>query len=456
MKISDKIKHIDTHYAVEDIKVNGMPFWPFLKVFYFDSQFVTGGTQTTFSFIEKVKMIRGIFYGFRNWFGKADYLVFSNSDQRKIIDGLWVDKSADFLHKKFKNALHIELPVFAHKPRKQVYYKRVVSHLPLRILENILGKVNRNVTIQGGDVWKSILLKEGGKADINVLGMRFYSQFKVMSLLLKIYRPKKVFMVVPYMKMGYVYACRKNKVEVIEMQHGVINRSHFGYCNFKQIDECLYPNQLLSYGHSVKQVFGLGNITFERSKVHEIGHYYLWLIAHKKKELKAKYRKQYPYKTIVSASLQDDSIGHKLVPFLHEVAQKFPSILFVFSPRKTTIKEYKKMGLAENIMFFTELNVYEVIAISDVHITAFSTCALEAPVLGVANILYNVENKAVEFFSEMLIDDKVNRYVNSVDEFKEAMDILLNTTENQIKKSVEHVIAENFDANFNLWAQKCL
>ena len=133
MDLGAKIKKSDLDYEVEKVKINGKSFWPFFKVFFFDAQYVKGGTQTSFSFIEKVKFAFSMFYGWTNWFGKADYLVFSNSDQRKLVNGKYIDKSADYISLNLPNVLNIELPVFTHFPKSQLKFKNVrlrVRRLP--------------------------------------------------------------------------------------------------------------------------------------------------------------------------------------------------------------------------------------------------------------------------------------------------------------------------------------
>jgi hypothetical protein len=250
MSIGNDIKRIDQEVDVSQMTVNGIAFWPFVKIFVFDQLFVAGGTKKEFGFRSKLKFAFSLFYGFFKWFGKVDYLVFSNSDQRKLFNGKWVDKSADYLHPHLENSLHIELPVFSHYAHKLLPYHRVVSHLPLRVLEQVLGKLVRPKVL-GKKVIQAIQKEVGTDITYHGLAVRFYTQYMVAKWLLKIYRPKKVFMAVPYMKMGYVYAFQSAGITVIEMQHGTIHKSHFGYCNYAILDDKLYPESLLAYGDEV-------------------------------------------------------------------------------------------------------------------------------------------------------------------------------------------------------------
>lgn len=448
MRIDQKIKASDLNFGVAKLKVKGKAFWPFFKVFFFDAQFVQGGTQTTFTLGQKIKFLKSLFYGFFNWFGPVDYLVFSNSDQRKLIDGLYVDKSADFIHQKLANTLHIELPVFIHFPLKLLPYKRVVSQLPLRILEGVYAKLFlKDADVTGVEVAKQLNNDFGTNTDVVAIGKRFYAQYWLMKKLLSWKKPKAVFMAVPYMKMGYVLAAREAGIPVVEMQHGSINKSHFGYVNYTQVNPLLFPSYLFAYGSDTKKVFQDDNITFAEQNVIPIGHYYLHLIQKKDSHSFVGVKPILSANVSISISLQDDSVGKQIVPFMIEVAKRRPGWKIVFIPRKTPRAEYEKMNLPSNIHFLPHLNVYEVIKVCKLHTTAFSTCALEAPTLGKCNILVNIDNKAMEYFSEILNNSQVTTFVNSVSEYIEAVENHVELEEDVIMRSNQAVIRPNFDQN---------
>lgn len=450
MNIEALLKKIDQSYNVEAIKVNGIPFWPFLKVFFFDKLYVDGGTRVSLTLVQKLKFASSLLYGFFNWFGSAKYLVFSNSDQRKLLDGQWIDKSADYLHPYLKNALHLELPVFEHKNRTQLPYKRVVSHLPLRLLEWLFLKLkNSSLSVEGDSVVDELLDEYGVSINATHLARRFYAQYLTAKLLIRVYRPEKVFMAVPYMKMGYVYAFKEVGITVVEMQHGTINKAHFGYCNYKPFDSNLFPDLLFAYGSQVKEVFEGGNFTYVPSKVMSIGHYYLHLISEKGEQIKETASEVFNARINISVSLQDDSVGSKIVPFLTEVARLRPDWNIVFSPRKTPESAYREMGLPPNILFDASLNVYQIIAASDFHTTVFSTCALEAPVLGVRNMLCNIEGKSSAYFKELLTDQSLTLYANKPSEFVALIEKAKPMSREEIQEAIKPVMNNTFKASLN-------
>ena len=317
-----------------------------------------------------------------------------------------------------KNTLHIELPVFTHYSLSKLKFKKVVSHVPLRILEALYVKLFlRTVNLEGKEVLATLNKDFNVSMDGETLGKRFLAQYWMMKTLLAWKKPKAVFAVVSYMKMGYVLAARELGVKVIEMQHGTINKSHFGYANYKNVNPNLFPNYLLAYGEETQETFTEGNITFAPHDVFALGHYYLHLIQKLSLPHSLKIDRVRKSEVSVAVSLQDDSVGSQIVPFLNEVAMQRPLWTFVFVPRKTSQDEYLKLNLSNNIVFLPELNVYEVMHLCEVHSTVFSTCALEAPTLGKPNVLVNIENKSVEYFSTLLIDPQVTRFVDSVGDY---------------------------------------
>ena len=448
MDLGQRIKDVDLNYPVESVKVNGKQFWPFYRVFFFDAQYVKGGTQTSFSFFQKIKFLLSSFYGFFNWFGDVDYLVFSNSDQRKEIDGKLIDKSADYLNLNLSRSLHIELPVFRHFAPHKLPYKRVVSHLPLRFIEAIYSKLFlKKINFEGLEIIDELNKEFGLTVSGEEIGRRFLAQYFVMKLLLKLKKPKTVFMAVPYMKMGYVFAAKESMVKVVEMQHGSINKSHFGYTNYKYFNSDLFPNYILSYGEGAKDVFTDGNVTYTEDRILPIGHYYLHLLAKSAKDNSDLNSKLDSSEVSISVSLQDDSEGSQIVEVLRKVAVKKPNWSIVFVPRKTPQVTYEKMDLPTNIIFAPDLNVYEVMAACDFHTTVFSTCALEAPTLGKPNILVNIGNKSTDYFSAILTDSRVNRYVDSADGFISEIEKGGFPNEMEIKKSNSKVMVSGFDEN---------
>ena len=68
-------------------------------------------------------------------------------------------------------------------------------------------------------------------------------------------------------------------------------------------------------------------------------------------------------------------------------------------------------------MIFKELNVYQTIKQADFHATVYSTCAIEAPALGVPNLLINIEEIAKKHYSDLLTNLDVTQFIETEREF---------------------------------------
>jgi len=71
--------------------------------------------------------IKDMFYGFKNWFGKYDYLFFSYSEQRKLINGRYKNKAMDDLIDKELEKKSLLIEAKNSKRFKKIYTKYVVG-----------------------------------------------------------------------------------------------------------------------------------------------------------------------------------------------------------------------------------------------------------------------------------------------------------------------------------------
>jgi hypothetical protein len=69
--------------------------------------------------------------------------------------------------------------------------------------------------------------------------------------------------------------------------------------------------------------------------------------------------------------------------------------------------------LPSNIRIVTDPNFYELMKYVDIHVTAYSSCAIEAPSMGVRNLLINIGGYAKSYYGHILRDEIVTRYVET-------------------------------------------
>ncbi len=103
---------------------------------------------------------------------------------------------------------------------------------------------------------KSFILENGIKVNTNYAIRKNIAQYKVMYKFFK-KRPeiKHVFLTVSYTNFGLIKACKELGIQVIEIQHGVINTEHYGYNYFYTPQQCQYPDFLLTLGNADCEFF---------------------------------------------------------------------------------------------------------------------------------------------------------------------------------------------------------
>ena len=106
-------------------------------------------------------------------------------------------------------------------------------------------------------------------------------------------------------------------------------------------------------------------------------------------------------------------------------------------------------------MIVESMDVYETILHSDIHVTAYSSCALEAPALGVPNVLVNIENKAYEYYRDIL-SDKTTSYVSTTDEFIKLVSNLPMESAENIQSYHKDVMKPNYEQNIDAFLKKLM
>lgn len=440
------LKEIEHKFSVEKITYKNQPIWPILRVYI--GAYLVFGKQSYQVDKKKVlkQTLRYFFKGFFLWFKKYEYIVISTSDQRRSIEGKWVDRF-DYVPDSYGKGLFIETPINKHYSRKKTPSK-IASQMPIYLLEYIyikLFKVKRR-NFEGYDILEEIFKKY--KIDIqpefNI--KRFFAQKWSMNILLKLLKPKRLFTTVPYTKLGYLATCKKKNVTVIEGQHGVVNNSHFAYSPIKSIDQSLSPDFFFSFGKQEVAVFK-NNAYISSERVIPVGSFYLDFIS---RQTDANYIKQTfknygIYIALVLQDMYDKIFLNFVLPIIKEQKDK----LFILIPRKKTKSYYKEQyQLPENTVFVDERNTYEIIRDCDFHTTINSTTAIEAPVLGTQNILINIQNLSQEYYGEILNKEKITIYCDDKDSYISAINNTKVLPAENIKEESKHLYTSCYAENF--------
>ncbi|RKX54556.1 MAG: hypothetical protein DRP50_04200 [Thermotoga sp.] len=423
------VRKIETNYDVKSIRVQNLEVWPFLRTAYYSAysnKYLFSNGQEKTSLWTKIKRVKNIPYGLKNLFKKYDYLVFSNALERVLADGKYINKLAEFLISELgkERVLLIENPVKGiHFKRSKIATENIISldffHIFSRLPISKLSK--RKLIINNKIILEEINKEYKLNVNYRMLISRFLCCKDLFRIFYRIYKPKSMFISCYYslMNQAAIYAAKKDGIKTIELQHGIINKKHPAYNIFTNLDKSFFPDYLFSFGDYVRDVFDRNNHFIKSKNVVPIGSMYIDYINNEyeapRKTIRMfnNFRKQ--YKKIVAISSQW-IIETKLIRFLKKAASLNKDILYIFVPRDIN-KDYSFAKFPENIIILKGLNVYQVVKEVDFHATVCSTCALEAPALGIPNILINIGGFAKENYLNLLTNQDVTKFVDTEEEF---------------------------------------
>jgi len=436
------IKEVENKYNVSSITVNGVQVWPFLRTAYYFKynefyKFSELNRNKSKNIFAKLKRVKNVFYGLENLTRKYDYLILSDTFEKRLIDNKYIDKIAEYLMFELgkDNVLLIENPANGvHYKRSEISINNIIS-LDLFQVFCYPRLLSKRLDINNEQILKEI--NRTYQLDINylILISSFFCYAKWFDFFYKIYNPKIIFINCYYSlpHQAAIFSANKIGIKTVELQHGIINNKHPAYNVFVKIDKSFFPNYLFVFGDYVKTFFNENNYFIEKDNVLSIGNLYLDYICneYKPSEMVTKLLNDFriKYKKIVAISSQWTVEG-RLIDFLKKSASLSKDILYIFVPRDLS-KDYSRANFPENIIILRNLNIYQIVKEADFHATVNSTCALEAPVLGVPNILININNQAKIYYSDLLTNRNVTRFVDKENEF---VNLILNWQTNSKKE----------------------
>jgi hypothetical protein len=448
MSAIQKLYEIERLHEVDSITINGIKIWSFVRNYV--------GSTVMFKQDRRVRLdghrfwhiAKNLFYGTRNLFSaQYDNLIVSSSDQRKEVNGQYVDRM-DFLEGLLPGRfLHIEFPAPEHYPHPDIPSKHVVSKYVIYLLEAIYGAIKyKKPIIQNEALLKRVLEELEVNENYESLVKKFYCQYRVINWLVRRYGIKRMFIANAYTNMGYVLACKENGCPVVEFQHGIIGPEHCAYNIFKDLGDRLYPDYLLVFGNKEKDIFTKSNHFIGAERVITVGNFYIeHVLAATSSRLLEFEGITNKYKKTVAVSLQD-AFEDEMCKFITEAALLDTSICFIMKPRGRSSAYYDRFALPSNVIFFDSHNTYESIKECDFHTTMTSTTAIESPSLGTRNVLMNINNLAMEYYEETLLAPSTF-FANSPMELIRIINEAENISRESILSSNSEIIGEGYVNN---------
>ena len=471
------LQQIESKYPVETILVNGEQAWPYLRIRYhfaYTAQAVgsygeakavlqTPHASRPLRILRFMRNImRGMRYGFTDWFRRYDYIALTGSRVGRHVRGRWMDPFihpvADEIGARRVLCIETTFP-FPSYVMNQDDSRHTVSS-SLLVLSDLIIRVMRRVfrsrcQVANGEVLARIAADLGLNVDFAALVETYQVQRKTFTWLFRVVRPRAILLTASYGgRQAAIRAAKGLGIKVVEMQHGVIGKEHPGYNLERGFDRAFSPDHLLVFGR--RELATFDDCRFmDRANVHPVGSYLIDLFRAERKLDPQLLERLSGYRMVVGVTLQWTS-ENRLIAFMREAAQLDPDIFYMLIPREPEKQEYADMVLPENVAVIRDKNFYELMAYCDFHTTVNSTCALEAPSLGVQNILVDLEGSARRYYGRVLNDDRVTRFADSPAEYIDIIRAFARLDRDAVCKLHEGFFAPNYRENIRNFVKKYL
>jgi hypothetical protein len=456
------LKDIETRYPVDQVVANGEQVWPYLRIAYFFEY----RKRVALSEDEKppnlngplpqmLKRTKNIFYGLDNWFGKYEYLAFGVTQNRRLVGEEYCDRLLDPIIDELgkDRALYIEFPPQSLYPINKVHTRNIVCYDFIELCARLLSRFTpNNYKIENGSILDRIKKEYSLQINDAKLVKLFDSRRRIHNLILRRIKPKALLLTCYY---GWlqpaIKAAKSLGIKVIEAQHGVIGKEHFAYNVYANLDRSFFPDYLLTFGESELKTFDNSHF-IDQCNVYPVGSFYLEYMRTHRKSDSSIVNKLAGYRKVVGVTLQW-TLENRTVDFVCEAANLDRTICYILIPREIREEQYLSWKLPDNVIVIKDKNFYELMSYVDFHSTVYSTCALEAPSLGVQNILINIDGLSLQYYGDILNDERITSYANTAEELVNAVNSFNKFERDTIAELNKFIIRTNYIENVRSFVQ---
>lgn len=417
------LNRIEKENDVLSISFKGEQIWPFLRIYLMQILGHTNNEKAHKVSSSKVRTIINSLFSYSpiSLFKKHSIWLFNGQERRKKIGNKYVHRVSGFFAQSEISFLDIEKPTFSqkHYKRSEIEELDIVSEGYFILLSHIIERILRfsKLEIEHEEILIKILSTNNIHFDYKYYVRFLWAQKLTIDLILSMtVKPKFVFIECPYPIMGYIWSLKKNGVKIFELQHGVLNSSHYAYI-FRH-NSIFYPDEIWVYGEREKDFFENYN-PFYAKNIKEIG---LYILDRSDKEFTndifKNYRDDYSKVIVFSGQTAVENATHD---FLKDIAKLNPDFLFIYIPRVNTDKLNFTLS---NVIVEYNVNIYEYLKWCDLHVTISSTTCLEASYYKRNTIFYDYQNLATNYYGEYLKNTNGVEYINNASDFRNAVTII--------------------------------
>ncbi len=462
MTIYEKFYEFEKNNDLSKFSINGIWIYPILRLIVFNILFQQKNDRVKGNDINSCinwlkKLIRDIKWNLKNRkINQAEifYCVEAITRRRRkdgLYENIYISPIVERL--KGKKQIVLELPSehinhYSPIPEKEVYY-------PDFDIDKIYFKARKKNTIPNFDVqnFDQLFNFFDVAFDERLLFDRlnkFFLLLNFFSRLLQKYDPKFVIVVnaYDYKKMALIHAAKQKHIPTIELQHGIIYKSHMAYIYPEIVNRDLLPDYLLTYGDYFSNLIRENSLAFETNKVISVGFPYLENVLNKSPDLPDNLVKISKEKFVILITSQW-VIRDQLKNFVLRLESKLSSNFLIFykiHPGEKDIEIVYKEFKNKKIILITDkaISSLELMKIAKIHTTIFSTSYFESLAFELPNILIEMDGYTENV--KEFIDNKTTFLASSPQQYCSLLEQIFNNYE-KVRNFVKSKSINYFSSN---------
>ena len=428
-KLFEEICRIEVEHKLFEKKINGVYFWKLIRFYLFlelskklnlYQEAHPPQKQTENRYIRVLKrLINATFNGPMVDRNNLDMLLFPHERKMnigfKLID-IYTYHLEDKWNKDENNYLVIEKPyngIFIRKASKTVRYDQPLTlfsspkYLKSKVATNIefsMNELDNVATIPIEEI--ETLSREYIFNMVN----KFKHEYDYYTKILIKHSPKKLYVVVAYLKDSLISAANDLGIETIEMQHGTITSFHMGYSYPVNIEIPYFPKKLDLWG---KFWYDISQLPIDEKNITYNGFPFL----HQEIEKYLKITRDTERILFISQG----TIGKPLAALALEFANKNKKFKVIYRLHPSEVGSWKDLypelysfsKKKNNISIETSADnpLYKSFAESNVVVGVYSTALIES--LAAKCKLILIDLPGVEFFQDLIDKKLVKKVKNS-------------------------------------------
>jgi len=405
----DFAKQVESEYPMDQIICRGRQVWPVLRnKYYIAADHRVASLNKTFTMKEAIREGRRLLnlrLGFpRRWRQTYEVVLFTSGDYSKETPAGFIDKNAHWLASAAAGDspfLTVELPKKrSHTPEHRCVQKERISQ-DYWAMKAILATPVAREECANVEILEEIQERFGIQlADLKNLGVLF-SLVDTIERALKRWAPKLLIVNCYYsmIHQAAIMAANRLGIPSIETQHGLISPASAAYTLFRPFERHALPDHIAVWGEQSLRVFHAKNHFIRQENIHIIGNGFLEEMAYTPPQVPEWLRaRSQPYRRTVCIASQE-IVDDEVLSLTSSAAKLDPDNLYIFLPRHAATI-YPDHWFSENHINASGLNFYDLVRMADLHATVYSTTALEAPAMGIPNILLNIGGRSQEHLGD--------------------------------------------------------